>query len=127
MVQKSYGCSGDEDGGGLSSFVVFSMMGFYPVTPGSPSYNIGSPFFNEIKIKLSNGKTFRIIGKYCSEENKYIQSAKLNGKAWEKPWFSHDDIKNGGKLEFIMGDKRNTEWGSDMNNVPPSALPYPKN
>ena len=47
-------------------------------------------------------------------------------KAWEKPWFSHDDIKNGGKLEFIMGDKRNTEWGSDMNNVPPSALPLPE-
>ena len=45
------GVPGDEDGGGLSSFVVFSMMGFYPVTPGSPSYNIGSPFFNEIKIK----------------------------------------------------------------------------
>lgn len=120
------GVPGDEDGGGLSSFVVFSMMGFYPVTPGSPSYNIGSPFFNEIKIKLSNGKTFRIIGKHCSEENKYIQSAKLNGKEWEKPWFSHDDIKDGGKLEFIMGNKRNTEWGSDMNNVPPSALPYPQ-
>ena len=51
----------------------------------------------------------------------------MNVKSWEKPWFSHDDIKNGGKLEFIMGDKRNTEWGSDMNKVPPSALPYPKN
>ena len=46
------GVPGDEDGGGLSSFVVFSMMGFYPVTPGSPYYNIGSPFFKKIKIKL---------------------------------------------------------------------------
>ncbi len=119
------GVPGDEDGGGLSSFVVFSMMGFYPVTPGSPSYNIGSPFFSEIKIKLSNGETFSIIGKECSEENKYIQSAQLNGKEWNQPWFSHDEIKNGGVLKLMMGNRRNTEWGTDS--VPPSALPYPEN
>ncbi len=121
------GVPGDEDGGGLSSFVVFSMMGFYPVTPGSPSYNIGSPFFSEIKIKLSNGKIFRIVGKNCSEKNKYIQSAELNGKVWNQPWFSHDEIVNGGLLKLEMVDKRDTEWGAGVDDVPPSAFPYPEN
>lgn len=117
------GVPGDEDGGGLSSFVVFSMMGFYPVTPGSPYYNIGSPFFKKIKIKLDNGKTFHIIGKKCSEENKYIQSATLNGEKWDKAFFGHEQIKEGGKLKFIMGNKCHTQWGA--NEAPPSALPYP--
>ena len=114
------GMPGDEDGGGLSAFVVFSMMGFYPVTPGLPVYHIGSPFFSSIELKLSNGKTLEIIARNCSEENKYIQSAKLNGKVWTKPWFSHEDIVNGGKLEFVMGNRCNKEWGSGAEDVPPS-------
>lgn len=114
------GVPGDEDGGGMSAFVVFSQMGFYPVTPGSPSYNIGSPFFEKITIQLDNGKTFQIIAHNNSEENKYIQSARLNGKEWTKPWFSHDDIKEGGSLELIMGDKANKDWGAAMEDVPPS-------
>lgn len=114
------GMPGDEDGGGLSAFVVFSMMGFYPVTPGLPVYHIGSPFFSSIELKMSNGKTLEIIARNCSEENKYIQSAKLNGKVWTKPWFSHEDIVNGGKLEFVMGNRCNKEWGSGAEDVPPS-------
>ncbi|HEX2975031.1 MAG TPA: glycoside hydrolase domain-containing protein, partial [Bacteroidales bacterium] len=115
------GVPGDEDGGGTSAFVVFSKLGYYPVTPGSPTYNIGSPVFTESVIKLGNGKEFRIIAKNCSEDNKYIQSAKLNGKEWNKPWFSHDDIKNGGTLELVMGSRPNKSWGSAENAVPPSA------
>ena len=114
------GVPGDEDGGGMSAFVVFSQMGFYPVTPGSPTYNIGSPFFNEVTLQMANGSTFRIVAKNNSTENKYIQSATLNGREWNKPWFSHDDIKNGGTLELIMGDKANREWGSAPDAVPPS-------
>lgn len=116
------GIPGDEDGGGMTAFVVFSAMGFYPVTPGSPTYNIGSPLFERIEIKLSNGNVFEIEAKNCSKENKYIQSATLNGKVWDKPWFRHDDIINGAKLVLIMGDKANRGWGSDLKNVPPSAL-----
>jgi predicted alpha-1,2-mannosidase len=70
------GVPGDEDGGGMSAFVVFSQMGFYPVTPGSTSYSIGSPFFQKVSIQLPNGKSFVIIGKNASAKNKYIQSAK---------------------------------------------------
>ena len=113
------GVPGDEDGGGLSAFVVFSAMGFYPVTPGSPTYNIGSPVFNHIKIRLSNGKIFEIEAKNASDHNKYIQSAVLNGVEWNKPWFNHSDLINGGKLVLVMGDKANRNWGTQS--PPPSA------
>jgi len=115
------GVPGDEDGGGMSAFVVFSSMGFYPVTPGSASYNIGSPIFSSIKVDLGNGTTFEIEAQNCSENNKFIQSAKLNGKTWDKPWFSHEDILKDGKLVLIMGEKANVFWGADLKNGPPSA------
>ncbi|MDD7597640.1 MAG: GH92 family glycosyl hydrolase [Prevotella sp.] len=114
------GVPGDEDGGGLTSFVVFSSIGFYPVTPGFPAYNIGSPLFNDIQVRLGNGKIFHIIANNCSDENKYIQQATLNGKAWNKPWFSHDDIKNGGTLILEMGKHPNKSWGADKKVAPPS-------
>ena len=115
------GIPGDEDGGGLTAFVVFSQMGFYPVTPGMAEYNIGSPVFEYIKLDLNNGKYFEIEAKNCSDENKYIQSATLNGKEWNKPWFSHQDIKEGGKLVLVMGKTANTNWGSSPESAPSSA------
>ena len=119
------GIPGDEDGGGLTSFVVFSSMGFYPVTPGLPIYNIGSPLFEDVQISLPSGKVFRIIAKNCNDTNKYIQSARLNGKESNKPWFSHDDIKNGGTLELKMGPKPNIHWGAEEESMPPSADALP--
>lgn len=113
------GVPGDEDGGGMSAFVTFSAIGFYPVTPGSPTYNIGSPLFNKATIDLGNGKHFEIEAVNCSDDNKYIQSATLNGKNWNKVWFHHNDIKDGGKLRLIMSDKPNTDWGTEE--APPSA------
>lgn len=114
------GLPGDEDGGGTSAFVVFSQLGFYPVTPGFAAYNIGSPFFDYAKVKLSNGNVFEIEAQNYSAENKYIQSATLNGKEWNKPWFEHSDIENGGKLVLVMGDKANKSWGAGVDDVPPS-------
>lgn len=115
------GIPGDEDGGGMTSFVVFSSLGFYPVTPGFPAYNIGSPLFTRAQITLSNGKVFEIEAQGASDENKYIQSATMNGKEWNKPWFSHDDLKDGGKLVLVMGNHPNKAWGVNAGNVPPSA------
>lgn len=115
------GVPGDEDGGGLTSFVVFSSMGFYPVTPGFPIYNIGSPLFTDVQVSLPGGKTFRIVAKDCSDTNKYIQSAKLNGKPLDKPWFTHDDIKKGGTLVLEMASRPNKSWGSAADCAPPSA------
>lgn len=115
------GIPGDEDGGGLTSFVVFSSLGFYPVTPGFPAYNIGSPLFSTASIALPSGKTFEIVAENNSAENKYIQSATLNGQPWNKPWFSHDDIKDGGRLVLVMGRHPNKQWGADKQAAPPSA------
>jgi predicted alpha-1,2-mannosidase len=105
------GMPGDEDGGGMSSFVVFSSIGFYPVTPGIPAYSIGSPLFTHVKIQLRQDKYFEVEAINCSVANKYIQSATLNGKTWDQTWFYHDDIKNGGKLVLQMGDRPNEKWG----------------
>jgi predicted alpha-1,2-mannosidase len=114
------GVPGDEDGGGMSAFVVFSQLGFYPVTPGLPMYVIGSPVFKKASVQLANGKTFEIRCKNYSPENKYIQSATLNGTEWTKSWFSHADLMQGGKLEFVMGKHPNKQWAATPNDVPPS-------
>lgn len=113
------GVPGDEDGGGLTSFVVFSSTGIYPVTPGYPAYNIGSPVFSNVKFDLGGGKVFEIVAKGASDTNKYIQSATLNGKVWDKPWVSHEDVAAGGKLVLVMGPEPNTSWGAD-----PSCAPF---
>ncbi|MBQ0031845.1 MAG: glycoside hydrolase family 92 protein, partial [bacterium] len=75
------GIPGDEDGGGMSAFVVFSMMGFYPITPGLPQYTWGSPVFRRVTIHLANGKAFTIDAPNASADAKYIQSVKIGGKA----------------------------------------------
>ena len=105
------GVPGDEDGGGMTSFVVWSCLGLYPVTPGSAEYAIGSPVFPEAKVHLPGGKTFEIVAKGASEDNKYIQSATLNGEPLTRPFLSHDEVVKGGKLVFVMGDQPNKDWG----------------
>ncbi len=109
------GIPGDEDGGGLSAFVVFSQLGFYPVTPGSAIYNVGSPIFEKSVINLGNEGTFTIIANGVSDENKYIQSAKLNGEVLNEPFFNHAEIHAGGILELEMGSVANKLWGNDKN------------
>ncbi len=101
-----FGIPGDEDGGGMSAFVVFSSMGFYPLTPGIPAYTIGSPVFSKVTIALANGKKFTVNALHASVVNKYIQSASLNGQALNTPWFTHEQLENGGTLELVMGPKR---------------------
>jgi len=117
-----FGIPGDEDGGGMTAFVVLSSMGFYPVTPGLPIYNIGSPVFEEVSIKLNNGKTFKIIAKNCSKVNKYIQSAQLNGQPLNRPWFTHTDLLNGATLHLEMGPYPNKKWGASVDAAPPSEI-----
>jgi predicted alpha-1,2-mannosidase len=107
-----FGIPGDEDGGGMSAFVVFSSMGFYPLTPGIPEYTIGSPVFEKVTIALPSGKKFIIEAKGSGERNKYIQKAWLNGKELDKPWFTHDDLMNGGILRLEMGPYPGKNWGT---------------
>ena len=109
------GIPGDEDGGGMTSFVVFSSLGFFPVCPGKAEYSIGSPRFGDSKIHMSNGKTFRVTARNVSRDNKYIQWARLNGKEWNKATISHEDIVKGGVLELEMGPMPNKGWGLARN------------
>ena len=114
------GLSGNDDAGQMSSWLVFSMVGFYPVCPGMPYYVIGSPSFEESVITLENGKKFTIEAKGASEKNIYIQSATLNGQLYDKSYILHKDIMNGGILSFVMGDSPNKEWASSAGSLPPS-------
>jgi predicted alpha-1,2-mannosidase len=116
------GIPGDEDGGGLSAFVVFSMLGIYPVTPGVPVYDVGSPIFDKATIHLTNGKDFVILADHNSHENKYVQSVRLNGRVMNQIWFRHADIADGGTLELTMGDAPNTALGATSSAFPPDSI-----
>ena len=122
FTDTTLGMPGDEDGGGMSAFVVFSMMGFYPVTPGVPIYDLASPVFDRISIRLHNGKTFRIICLNNSKDNKYIEAIRLNGKPLNGVWLRHADIVSGGTLELQMGNVPNKQLGVDTTELPPSAI-----
>jgi len=122
FTDTTLGMPGDEDGGGMSSFVVFSMMGFYPVTPGVPIYDLASPVFDRITLRLHNGKIFRIICLNNSKDNKYIQAIRLNGKPLNEVWLRHADIVTGGVLELEMGNVPDKKLGVDPTDLPPSAI-----
>ena len=104
------GLSGNEDCGQMSAWYILNSMGFYQVCPGKPVYSIGRPVFDQSVINLPNGKTFTITAKNNSKENKYIQSATLNGQPLDVPFFEHKDIVNGGALELVMTNQP-TKWG----------------
>ena len=116
------GIPGDEDGGGLSAFVVFSMMGFYPVMPGVPVYDVASPVFTKVTIHLKNGKDFVIAAPASSHDNKYVQSLRWNGKELDRLWIEHKDVVNGGTLELTMGETPNKSLGSQESSLPPSSM-----
>jgi predicted alpha-1,2-mannosidase len=114
------GLPGDDDGGATSSWYVLSAMGFYPVCPGNPVYEIGSPIFERTTIRMGNGKLFTIVANHVSARNKYIQSAELNGKPLDQAWFRHADIADGGTLILEMADHPSLQWGSAPREAPPS-------
>lgn len=97
------GICGDEDGGAMSSWLVFSALGFYPVCPGKPEYAMGTPLFDSAEIHMENGQTLRIISTGAGDGQRYIQSAVLNGKVLETPFLTHEQVTTGGVLELIMG------------------------
>ncbi len=112
-VEDGKGLCGDEDNGQTSAWYVFSSLGFYPVCPGTGEYIIGTPMFEEAKLSLPNHKKFIVRVKNLSEDNIYIQSAKLNGKVFNESYIRHEQIVEGGVLEFVMGTQPNKEWASE--------------
>jgi predicted alpha-1,2-mannosidase len=114
------GLSGNEDCGQMSAWLVFSMMGFYPVCPGMPYYVLGSPMFEEINISVSGNRKFIIRAKGSSDTNSYIQSARLNGKPFTRSYLWHQELIKGGELILEMGGQPNQNWGNAEIDVPPS-------
>ncbi len=113
----------DDDAGSMASQFVFSALGLYPACMGDPYYVIGSPLFPEAMLQLAGGKTFVIRANQTSLTNKYIQSATLNGKPFEKTWIAYETIRKGGVLEFEMGPAPNFKWASGSDAAPPSLTP----
>jgi predicted alpha-1,2-mannosidase len=118
--KSGYAFPGMDDQGSTASWYVMSALGFYPVDPSSPDYILGSPVFDQATIHMESGKAFTIIARNNSAKNIYIQSATLNGKLWNKPWFDHADIAEGGRLVLTMGPQPNRNWGASPDAAPPS-------
>ncbi|HIZ43887.1 MAG TPA: GH92 family glycosyl hydrolase [Firmicutes bacterium] len=114
------GYLGDEDNGEMSGWYIFSALGFYPTNMGSGEYTIGSPLFDSVTVNMDNGKQIKITANNNSDENVYIQSMTLNGEAYDKCYFSHEDLANGAEIVFNMGSTPNEEWGSSEDSLPSS-------
>lgn len=103
------GLSGNDDFGQMSAWYLFSSFGFYPVAPGSVDYALGSPAVKEASLHLDNGNIFTVEAKNQSDKNVYVRKVELNGKALLKPFITHQDIMQGGKLTFYMSGRPNTK------------------
>ncbi len=103
------GLCGNEDVGQMSAWYILASIGFHPICPGSTRYELTSPQFDRVTIRLDRdyykGRKFTIIARNNSPENVYIQSVKLNGKKLDRLWITHEEITRGGVLEFTLGDK----------------------
>lgn len=104
------GLAGNDDCGQMSAWYVLSALGFYPVTPGVPMYEIGAPLFEEVTLLLPGGKSFHIVAKGASQGRIYIQSATLNGSQLHRFWIGHQEIMHGGELVFEMSSQPNLHW-----------------
>jgi predicted alpha-1,2-mannosidase len=116
------GLSGNEDCGQMSAWYVLSSMGFYSVNPANGMYVFGRPLFDEVNMKVSGNKTFKIQTENNSAENIYIQSVSLNGKPYTKSFITHKNILKGGTLKFVMGGKPNIEFGKKDEDRPKSIM-----
>lgn len=112
------GYCGDEDNGQTSAWYVFSSLGFYPVTPGTDEYVIGSPLFDKATLTLHNGNKFVIKSNNNGTNNFNIDEVKLNGEMHNNNFIEYSVIQNGGEIIFEMNKKPNKNWGSKSENAP---------
>jgi predicted alpha-1,2-mannosidase len=113
-----HGLCGNDDCGQMSAWYIFSVMGFYPVTPGSGQYVVGSPCVNRAVINLENGKKFKITAENLSDKNIYINEVILNGKKINRCYLNHSEIINGGELKFVMSSSPNKAWATAGDSLP---------
>ncbi|NIJ19885.1 putative alpha-1,2-mannosidase [Sphingomonas naasensis] len=117
IVESQYktgpeGLSGNDDLGQMSSWLVFTALGFYPVAPGSNQYVLGRPFVNRAALTLPNGKRFTVVTDGLSDANRYVGKVTLNGKPLARSYITHDEVTAGGELRFTMQAKPNRSWAT---------------
>lgn len=108
------GLINNEDLGQMSAWYVFSTLGFYPVTPGDLTYQIGAPYYARARIAVGGGRTFTVEAERLSADNIYVQSATLNGQPLTRTFLTHGQITAGGVLHFVMGARPNPQWGAGV-------------
>jgi predicted alpha-1,2-mannosidase len=113
------GYCGDEDNGQTSAWYVFSALGFYPVTPGTGEYVLGSPLFRKATVTLPDGRELVVSAPENSRENIFVKNTRLNGRPLDVNYVTHDQLTAGGSLEFTMSSEPDRERG-----VAPPARPY---
>lgn len=123
FAAKSYyaptpsGLPGNSDAGAMESWLLWSMLGLYPMT-GQTTFLIGSPWFTNTTISLGDGKSLKITTEGGSEDVYYVQSLTVNGQAWIKAWLVWDDVfADGGSMHFVLGSEP-TIWATGS--APPS-------
>lgn len=112
------GFPGDEDNGSMSGWFIFSMLGFYPVTPGTTEYALGIPQFDKSVIHLPEGKEFVITTKNNHPQHNFIQKLDLNKETYDNLYINHEDILAGGELNAKLG------LVSPMKQFDKTQLPY---
>ena len=118
IVESQYkptpdGLSGNDDLGQMSAWLVFTGLGFYPVTPGSNQYVIGRPFVSRAVLHLPGGKRFTVIADGLSDTNRYVGKVELDGKPLARSWIGDAEIRHGGTLRFTMQAAPDKAWGAD--------------
>ena len=112
------GLCGNDDCGQMSAWYIFSVMGFYPVCPGSDQYVLGAPYLPYLKVCLGNGKTLEIKAPEVGDENRYVQKVTLNGQEISNLYLTHEQLMQGGELVFEMGSKPNLTRGMNAEDKP---------
>jgi predicted alpha-1,2-mannosidase len=118
------GLAGNDDLGQMSAWLVFTGLGFYPVTPGSLEYVIGRPFVDHATLNLPNGKQFRIVTDGLGEAHPYVGKVLLNGQPLAKGFVTHAQIEAGGELRFVMSATPNKTWATKKGDRPYSMTGY---
>jgi predicted alpha-1,2-mannosidase len=103
-LNTTSGLIGNDDAGQMSAWYVMSALGFYPVTPGTPRYSIGTPHFDEMTVRLGSGKRLHIVAHGAEIGKFYIRSVRLNGRLLDRRYLLHSEVIGGGELVFEMSD-----------------------
>ena len=112
------GLGGNDDCGQMSAWYIFSVMGFYPVCPGTDQYVIGAPYLPYVRLRMENGHVLEVKAPGVSDTNRYVKAVKLNGKPLGRLYLTHEELSQGGTLEFTMGRTPNKRRGTSADTKP---------